>query len=365
MGVLMIIIRNFDMTRIQTGGRQALVLTLITALIASWFLGSTSAEAASITSASDTMSSLAVNATSTHAIRFTAPTGASDNTDTIIITFPSDFDFTGKSISSVSFTHGASTGLEATETLAAAPSASDWGAVFSGTENRVLTLTAPSDGEGTALVAPNDRIIISYTAASSTNPSSPGSYAIAISGAFGDSGDITVNILSSDQVSIAATVPQSLTFTISDNSVGFGALTASNARYATGDAAGSTTEAEAHTLVVGTNASSGYTVTASGTTLTSGGNTISAIGASNSASSVGTEQFGLRIQASGGNGAVVVPYSASGFAFDSGSFPDQVATSTSASANTTYSVRYLANIGASTEAGSYSSTLTYVATANF
>ncbi len=365
MMVLMIIIRKFDMTRIQTGGRQVLALAIIVALLATWFVGSPFAQAASITSASDTMSSLGVNATSTHAIRFTTPTGASDNTDTIVITFPSDFDFTGKSISSVSFTHGASTGLEATETLAAVATGGAWGAAFSGTEDRVLTLTAPTDGEGTAVVAPNDKIIISYTAASSTNPSTPGSYAIAISGTFGDSGDITVNILSNDQVSIAATVPQSLTFPISDNTVGFGALSASNARYATGDAVGSTTEAEAHTLVVGTNASSGYTVTASGTTLTSGGNTISAIGASNSASSVGTEQFGLRMQASGGNGAVVAPYVAAGFAFDSGSFPDQVATSTSASSNTTYSVRYIANIGASTEAGSYSSTLTYVATANF
>jgi hypothetical protein len=69
--------------------------------------------------------------------------------------------------------------------------------------------------------------------------------------------------------------------------------------------------------------------------------------------------------ASGGSGAVTAPYAAAGFAFDSGAFPDQIASASAASANTTYSVRYLANIAALTEAGEYSATLNYVATANF
>ncbi len=106
-------------------------------------------------------------------------------------------------------------------------------------------------------------------------------------------------------------------------------------------------------------------MTVNGNTLTSGANTITAIGNSNTVSAVGTEQFGLRLSASGGNGAVVAPYAASGFALNTAGMPDQVATSTSASANTTYSARYIANITSNTEAGSYSSTLTYVATANF
>ena len=42
-----------------------------------------------------------------------------------------------------------------------------------------------------------------------------------------------------------------------------------------------------------------------------------------------------------------------------------VATSTTPSAITTYSVRYLANIAALTEAGSYTTSNTYVATGNF
>ena len=84
------------------------------------------------------------------------------------------------------------------------------------------------------------------------------------------------------------------------------------------------------------------------------------------ASTIGSEQFGLRMNASGGIGTVVAPYAtAAQFAFDSLNFPDQVASATGASANTTYSVRYIANIASNTEAGAYTSTLTYVATANF
>jgi hypothetical protein len=62
---------------------------------------------------------------------------------------------------------------------------------------------------------------------------------------------------------------------------------------------------------------------------------------------------------------VSAPYAAAGFAFDSAAFPDIIATASGASANTTYSARYIANITANTEAGSYTGAVTYVATANF
>ena len=66
--------------------------------------------------------------------------------------------------------------------------------------------------------------------------------------------------------------------------------------------------------------------------------------------------------ASGGSGTVSAPYDGAGFA---AAFPDEVASATGASADTTYSVRYVANIAGNTEAGSYTSTLTYIATGNF
>lgn len=322
------------------------------------------AEAAALTAFSDTMSSSKVSTASSHVIKFTTPTGAGDSSDTIIITFPSDFDFTSKTIGTVTFTHGATTGAENTETLAAAPSTTAWGAVFSGTANRVLTLTAPTDGVGAAVVAASDKVIITYDSTNSINATTPGSYQVAISGTFGDTGSTTVNILSDDQVSVSATVQQSLTFSISDNTIGFGNLSSSAARYATGDTVGSASETGAHDIVVGTNAANGYAMTVNGTTLTAGVHTISAIGGTNTSSSTGSEQFGLRLSASGGTGAVTAPYAAAGFAFTSGS-ATQVASASAPSDNTTYSARYLANIASITEAGAYSATLTYTATANF
>ena len=329
------------------------------------------ARAASVTNFSDTMSRLATSTASSHIIKFTTPTGASDSTDTIIITFPSDFNFTGKAAtSSVTFTHGATTGAENTETLAASPSATAWGAAFSGTQNRVYTLTAPTDGIGTAAVAASDIIIITYNNSSSTNPTTAGAYVITISGTFGDSGSAAVRILSDDQVRITATVDPTLTFTISDNDIGFGSLSASDARFATGDAVGTTTEAAAHTITASTNARSGYIITLNGSTLAdtaSSSITISAIGATAAASTVGSEQFGVRYTASGGTGIVTAPYNDATpkWAFDTAAFPDQIASTATSSDTTTYSAYYIANIAGSTEAGSYASTLTYIATATF
>jgi hypothetical protein len=323
------------------------------------------AEAASLTGLSDTMSSLTASATSTHTIRFTTPSGANVAGQTIIIAFPATYDFTGKLISSISFTHGASTGLENTETLAASANATNWGAVLSGVASRTLTLTAPTDGVGAAAVAANDKIIITYTGASSTNPSAPGSYTASTSGSFGDVGDLTNVILTSNQVNISGTVPQSITFTISTTTIYFGTLAAGAARFASSTGAGDSSELEAHNIVIGTNAANGYTMTASGTTLTYGNFTINPIGSANTASTPGTEQFGLRATATGGTGAVSAPYAASGFAYATTAMPSTVATAAGASANTTYSMRYVANITANTEAGVYAAQVQYIATANF
>ncbi len=161
-------------------------------------------------------------------------------------------------------------------------------------------------------------------------------------------------------------VVQSLAFSISDNTIAFGALSNGSARYATGDLLGSGSEVEAHTLSASTNAASGYTITVTGSTLNFGGNDIDAIGGTNTASAVGTEQFGLRATATGGSGAVSAPYAAAGFAFDTASMPDEFAALTSSDpTTTTYSTRYLANIATTTTGGTYGTVLTYTITANY
>ena len=335
------------------------------------------AYAAALLNKSDTMSSQKVSTASDHTIVFRTPTGVDASTDTITITIPSGFTTSSFDFADVDLAHSAGSQSNCTaptystdETLAASASGTAWGAALSGS---VLTLTPETDAT-TGEIATNAcvRIKIGTNATTGatgdtqiTNHASAASYTISIAGVFGDTGDIVINILTDDQVAVSATVDESLTFTISDNSIGFGTLTSADDFFANGAGTGSATEAEAHTLVVGTNASNGYTMTINGATLTSGSSTITAIGSSNTASATGTEQFGIRATASGGSGAVSAPYAASGFAFDTAAFPDEVAAATSASANTTYSMRYLANITAQTEAGAYTATLTYVATANF
>ncbi|MBI3888450.1 hypothetical protein HY311_01510 [Candidatus Nomurabacteria bacterium] len=333
-------------------------LVLMIALVVVSFSGARVANAASLTSKSDTMSSLKISTAASHIIKFTTPTGTAFG-NTITVTFPAGFNLTGKTFSTIFMTFGATLGTESTATIAATNAANTWGAAVAA---QVLTLTAPSSGTG--LIVAGNKVILTLTSANMINPASPALYAINIAGTFGDTGSTSVTILSNDQVAVSATVDQSITFSISGNSIGFGSLSPTVARYATSDTLGSGSDTVAHTLAVGTNATSGYTLLLNGSTLTDGANTIAAIGATNTAYATGTEQFGVRYDAAGGTATVSAPYSASGFAFVAGS-PNQIASASAPSATTTYSAHYLGSVAALTKAGSYATALNYTAVANF
>jgi hypothetical protein len=347
------------MKKIQTITSLSVLLALLTILIGPPLQV---AHAAALTAKSDTMSSLKISTLSSHTIKFTTPTGAADSTDTIIITFPADFNFTNKAISTVTFTHGATTGTENTETLAAAPSVTAWGAVFSGTASTTLTLTAPTDGVGAAAVAASDKVIITYTSANSTNPTTAGSKTISISGAFGDTGDILVQILTDDQVAVSGTVSESMSFSLGATSVALGTLSIS------------AVASSSHTVTLATNGASGLVLTYSGTTLTSGANTITAM-LTAAVSSIGTEQFGINAKDNATpnvgaecSGTAPIAAAATGystadnFKFVSG---ETVISSAAGINSTICTLSYIANIAGSTEAGSYTTTLTFTATATF
>ncbi len=166
----------------------------------------------------------------------------------------------------------------------------------------------------------------------------------------------------------SASSTQTLTFAISTSTAYFGTVSYVQARYASStNTGGSTTEVEAHTLSANTSAVNGYSLTVQGGTLSSGTTTIQGLGSTSSTSNPGTEQFGLRITAAGGSGAVNTAYAGSGFAFGaSTSTAVQVASSTVGdNATTTFSVRYIVNIAGTTPAASYTTNLVYIATANF
>lgn len=329
------------------------------------------AMAATVTSFTATLSRLKASTAGNQEIKFVTPTGVASG-GSISLTWSADFTMNSINFQDVDFATGSSnncTSATFTEQtlVASGASSSQWNAALS---SQTFTLT--SGGASATVTADRCvRIRIGTNATSGatgdtqiTNGAADDDDTIVIGGTFGDSGTAAVDIITDDQVVVTATVQPTLTFAISDNTIEFGNLSSSSATYAD-DSAGNSTETEAHTLSASTNAAGGYSITINGNTLTDGLKTIDAIGASNTASSTGTEQFGVRFTASGGSGSVSAPYAASGFAFDTSAFPDEVAASTVPSATTTYSARYLANIAATTEAGSYSATLTYIATGSF
>lgn len=326
-------------------------------------------EAGSLTALSDTMSRQKASELSSHTIRFTTPTAIATTGHTIIVTFPSDFSFASKTIGTVTFTHGATTGAESTETLAASASATAWGAAFSGTANRIFTLTAPTDGIGAGTLAANDKVIITYDSTNSTNATSTGSKTITVV-TTADSGSIAVPIVAGsaadEQVVVTATVDPTITFTNDDAAIGFGTLTTSNARYANAAGTGSGSEATAHTLAVATNATSGYTLTYTGATLTSGANTIAPATISADADGTpGSAQFAISADLTG-SGTVTSSYdnATPNYNFVAGT-TTTIASHTGPTSSESIGMRYLANIAAATPAGTYTTTITYLATGNF
>lgn len=176
-----------------------------------------------------------------------------------------------------------------------------------------------------------------------------------------DSG--TVAFIYDQGVTATATVNPSLTFTVSSTSCGLGTLSTS----ATGSCS--------HTVIAGTNAVSGYTISyLPTTTLTNGGATIDAIGGTATTSTTGAEQFGINLKdnatpnvgvnPSGGSGAPLTNYNvADNFAFNTAGA--NIASAAGTSANTTFTVSYIANIASNTDAGNYSTTVTYNIVANY
>lgn len=163
------------------------------------------------------------------------------------------------------------------------------------------------------------------------------------------------------QVTVTASVDETLTFTLGTTSVALGALTSG------------TTGTGTSTMTVGTNGKTGYTVAYTGNTLTSSEGTIAAMSAA-AGSSQGSNQFGMNLVANttpsigsaisgSGTGTASTGYNtANQFKFNS---TDTVATSAGPTNNNTYTVSYIANVNNLTPAGAYSTDINYTATAKF
>jgi hypothetical protein len=162
-----------------------------------------------------------------------------------------------------------------------------------------------------------------------------------------------------------ATVQETVSFSISDNTVSFGPLETSQQRYAT-PSGGSNTITPAHTISASSNSGSGYTIYYNGSTLTNGGSTINpAIIAGSNSGTPGTNQFALSLLASG-SASVPTTYDQTdqnwNFAQNTLS---AIATTSGPTAVATLNAYYLANAAILAPSGTYSTVLTYEMTANY
>ncbi len=184
----------------------------------------------------------------------------------------------------------------------------------------------------------------------------------------------TIAVSTAEQITVNATVDETLTFC-----TGTSGITNSSCSGATGSTVSlgtitpSTTGASTSQIGISSNASAGYAITVAGTTLTSGGNDIDAL-ATQTGSSQGSEQFGLNLkdnatpnigtEVSGAGTATATANYATvdQFRFVTG---DIVASKNASDAHRLFTVSYIANVAGNTPAGSYTTNLTFVATATF
>ncbi len=347
-----------------------------------------SAQAAAVTSFSDTLSTETIGALSNHTIRFITPTGVNAPSDTIVIEFDADFTMGTFALLNFDFGHAATcAATPVDETLATTAAPGVWGVAQSGL---LVTFTAPTDAGATEIPAGNCVTIDIGTVATFPTPgvlqiTNPGTVQTATvevdtTSTFGDSGVTSIPIITSSEVQISANVNQSITFTITNPALDFGTLLAGTTKYATspGGSGGSTSNTTiANVITVGTNATSGLVTTVVGGPLTSGANTITSIPLSGTPTTlaIGSEQFGVRVNAPTPPVTepcvAVAPFDgAAGTAGWGADTVQQVVINAvnpvnGPCADTIFNATYGANITTLTEPGAYSMVATWVTTGTF
>ncbi len=317
------------------------------------------ATAAGLTSRTDLMGSSQAGAVTTHVMSATTATTASIGsikfefctTATGACTTPTGLSTTAATLTGQS----GATGFSLVNTTNGAP---------------YITRTATSLPASTA---------VSYTLSNVTNPTTANqTFYIRITtytGTDGSTGAVdngTVAVSTAQPVQLTGVTPEILIFcvgtsittdctSVSGNSIDFGDFDPLATRFGTS------------MMQALTNAANGYTITVNGTTLASGANTIPAL-TTQTASNIGTSQFGLNLRANATPGVGVEPggtgsgtyhanYGAANqYRFNAGDVVAQASAPTNAN---TFTSSYIVNIGGAQAAGVYTATMTYICTASF
>jgi hypothetical protein len=190
----------------------------------------------------------------------------------------------------------------------------------------------------------------------------------------------TVAVSTADALTVSASVSESLTFCVGTSGANCGAIAGTAVTLAPNPlTTGSASFDGSARFIVATNAISGYVVSYNATTMASGGNTITGFPSSgtSNASVPGTEQFGFNLRdnatpnvgttLSGGSGSCTsfsVYCTVDSFAYDTAG-GISIASAAGPSLDTLFTLAYVANVTATTEPGTYTSTQVFVATAQF
>ncbi len=201
---------------LHRGAAQPLraIATLIVMALVLWTLGimpfQRNADAANLTSISDTLSDSSGGVGSNHTFVFTVPNGVL-TTQTIVINFPAGFAVGAFDFNDVDVNVGASN-----ITLAASPAGTTWG--VSTTSSSITLTTSSSSG---ATVASSSVVTVKLGTNTSfqsvgthkiTNPAAVGSYELTVNGSMPDNGQTRVAIV--QNVLVTANVDTSFTFTV-------------------------------------------------------------------------------------------------------------------------------------------------------
>ena len=212
-----------------------------------------------------------------------------------------------------------------------------------------------------------------------TNPSDAGSHYVRIqtfsstdaTGPALEDGGVVFALV--PRFDVSAEVPPYLLLCAAVTISGFDCTTANSFFIDMGEFSRTQPKAASSEIVSATNAGSGFAITLSGTTLTSGNNIIPAL-TTNAPSNPGTSQFGLNLSSNSspaiganpsgpGSATSSSPYSIPNqFRFAPG---DVIAGSPTTSDKKKFTVSYLANVAGAQEAGVYTTTVSFIALANF
>ncbi len=219
---------------------------------------------------------------------------------------------------------------------------------------------------------------VSVTFSSITNPTDADTYYAKIftypttdgSGSYTDFGALAFSI--NNGFDVSAEVPPFLTFCQGITVDNFDCSSVAGDQINLGQLSSATPSMGTSQIVIATNAASGYVVQVSGITMTSGNNVIPAM--QDTLSHTGTSQFGINLVANTnpvvgqdpigpGTGTPTRQYGTTNrFRFVNN---EPVASATQVQDYKKYTISYLVNVDKSQVPGVYSTTLTYICTANF